>query len=977
MIIENRFGPNISNHKIDAPKKHLCHYHGDIKGANNSRVAVSLCSGIAGVLSTGNSSYYIEPLDEPDKNGEHLHIVYKKSLLHPKSHTCQTDGDWWNSWAQEMYRVMKENKTRTIRSDPRQSVPRYLECCVISDLKFIDHHKSRDVEEYVLTIMNIVSNYYHEASIGQLIDVVVVRLVNLHKEKEELDLDISPKASESLDSLCKWQLGLNPKDKGHPNHHDLAVLLTRHDLCSTGKSACGLLGLAFVGTVCNTQRACSINEDTGLALGATVAHEMGHNMGCHHDVVSDNGCEGKLPDGSGTVMNPSVGAVTTIWSNCSRSFIANLLSNRMGECLLNEPKDHNYPVQELLVGAIYDADQQCKFVFGDNYVHCKIGGDKICERLWCKEIGAGKCLSQGQILADGTSCAQNKWCYQKECIPIGERPTAIDGGWSDWGSWTDCSRTCGGGVTMRQRLCNNPAPSHGGRYCTGLKHEYKICNFEECDEHDPTYRELQCTQQNDIPFKGQTHKWAPFPAPDSDPNPCSLYCVNEKRSLVKLQPRVKDGTRCKAGSKDTCIHGACIPVGCDWVIESHAVEDICGVCNGDGTTCRLLNETYNSTKGVGYVKVTTIPKGSTNIDIEELGPSDNIFAVGNGDKIYFNTNNTEKPPGEFTIGGVIALYTKPEEDREELHIRGPTKEDIVFYYVYFKDENPGVRIVYASPAAAGFVPLYRWEFLEWGPCSARCGGGSEICKPSCIEQAHGKVNENLCDAKCKPEPLTRTCNLQKCRTKWKTWGWGPCSGCMYKTGERKRQVECVMELPSHSDGDEIIVDEKECCTPKPVTQELCNTSRPCNSTNSTMMKAVRGRGWNYELDEEFYKFLYNTSGVTDVVKDFVKRSDKQWLNSSTNDSAPFIEDKRDPKDFVLYMVDQSECGNELFNLTEIEFETVGDRVPSFTMGNQSQLIGEEAINLYKKSIKGFEKVLAKTRNLFSSTDNARDVHLMD
>lgn len=46
----------------------------------------------------------------------------------------------------------------------------------------------------------------------------------------------------------------------------------------------------------------------------------------------------------------------------------------MGECLLNEPKDHNYPVQELLVGAIYDADQQCKFIFGDNYVNCKIGG---------------------------------------------------------------------------------------------------------------------------------------------------------------------------------------------------------------------------------------------------------------------------------------------------------------------------------------------------------------------------------------------------------------------------------------------------------------------------------------------------------------------------------------------------------------------------------------------------------------------------
>lgn len=62
------------------------------------------------------------------------------------------------------------------------------------------------------------------------------------------------------------------------------------------------------------------------------------------------------------------------------------------------------------------------------------------------------------------------------CIPIGERPTAIDGGWSDWGTWTECTRTCGGGVAMRQRICNKPPPSHSGRYCPGVKHEYKICN---------------------------------------------------------------------------------------------------------------------------------------------------------------------------------------------------------------------------------------------------------------------------------------------------------------------------------------------------------------------------------------------------------------------------------------------------------------------------------------------------------------------
>lgn len=30
-------------------------------------------------------------------------------------------------------------------------------------------------------------------------------------------------------------------------------------------------------------------------------------------------------------------------------------------------------------------------------------------------------------------------------------------------------------------------------------------------------------------------------------------------------------------------------VGCDWVLDSLAQEDSCGVCNGDDSTCDLYN----------------------------------------------------------------------------------------------------------------------------------------------------------------------------------------------------------------------------------------------------------------------------------------------------------------------------------------------------------------------------------------------------
>lgn len=49
-----------------------------------------------------------------------------------------------------------------------------------------------------------------------------------------------------------------------------------------------------------------------------------------------------------------------------------------------------------------------------------------------------------------------QWCFDGECVPINTRPQAIDGGWGEWTDWTACSRSCGGGVSIKERHCNNP-----------------------------------------------------------------------------------------------------------------------------------------------------------------------------------------------------------------------------------------------------------------------------------------------------------------------------------------------------------------------------------------------------------------------------------------------------------------------------------------------------------------------------------------
>lgn len=60
--------------------------------------------------------------------------------------------------------------------------------------------------------------------------------------------------------------------------------------------------------------------------------------------------------------------------------------------------------------------------------------------------------------------------------------TVDDGGFSEWGSWSQCSKTCGDGRRSRRRSCTNPPPSPGGKDCSDLgpDTQYEDCNDGSC-----------------------------------------------------------------------------------------------------------------------------------------------------------------------------------------------------------------------------------------------------------------------------------------------------------------------------------------------------------------------------------------------------------------------------------------------------------------------------------------------------------------
>lgn len=58
----------------------------------------------------------------------------------------------------------------------------------------------------------------------------------------------------------------------------------------------------------------------------------------------------------------------------------------------------------------------------------------------------------------------------------------VDGNYSEWSEFMQCSVTCGKGVQTRSRSCINPPPQHGGKNCSafGPAVETKECKLKEC-----------------------------------------------------------------------------------------------------------------------------------------------------------------------------------------------------------------------------------------------------------------------------------------------------------------------------------------------------------------------------------------------------------------------------------------------------------------------------------------------------------------
>ncbi|XP_059060914.1 thrombospondin type-1 domain-containing protein 4-like [Achroia grisella] len=251
--------------------------------------------------------------------------------------------------------------------------------------------------------------------------------------------------------------------------------------------------------------------------------------------------------------------------------------------------------------------------------------------------------------------------------------------WSSWGSWSPCSRSCGGGVAVQERQClpRDPARLRRSRKrrklskstertrreqtvsvmaspdpdCPGLGRRYHECNTAPCAGPPRDSRAVQCAVYDRRPFRGRFYTWVPYVDGNA---PCTLNCRPRGQHFYASLALVEDGTPCtKPGFRAICVQGTCKVVGRESVLASTATRDVrCGR--------RLVSGLFTPPKlPIGYSLVTTVPRGACRLNVSEILPNDNYIALKatNGSYII-NGEFAVSPPGTYDAAGARFIYSR-------------------------------------------------------------------------------------------------------------------------------------------------------------------------------------------------------------------------------------------------------------------------------------------------------------------------------
>lgn len=371
------------NPKTTYPKiNDHCYYHGKVRGHDDSLVVLSTCSGLRGVILVSNESYGIEP-DPQSVDNEHL--LYHLNHSQSEAFACGvTDEESRN----ETYSLFDPAISLSALLRKKRNLPRtrYVELALVVDnlrYKFMKENETA-VRAEMVELANLLDGYYKQLNIR-----VVLVALEIFKAANPFNVDGS--AGEVLGSFVAWRKNtLLPKKR-----NDAGQLIVGR---STAYGA-GVLGMAFVGTVCSVASAGGINvySDNSLPYFSTVvAHELGHNLGMKHD----NGrctCDGK------SCIMDAAATGSTSFSTCSGDDFETLVLQGGGVCLMNQPVPSDVVNVAICGNGILEEGEQCDCGLPEECT------SKCCVAATCKftsgsTCAQGSCCNNCQIKVSGTSC---------------------------------------------------------------------------------------------------------------------------------------------------------------------------------------------------------------------------------------------------------------------------------------------------------------------------------------------------------------------------------------------------------------------------------------------------------------------------------------------------------------------------------------------------------------------------------------------
>nr|XP_057926261.1 disintegrin and metalloproteinase domain-containing protein 28 [Doryrhamphus excisus] len=351
-----------------------CYYHGKIVNDRASSVSISTCDGLRGYIQTSAQRYLIEPLSGDDE-GDHAVMKFNE-----KDFTPGVCGVTNTTWDDDFEPPTSRSRSRSAGISIVQQ-QKFLELVLVADNREYEKMK-RDqaaLRKRIFEVVNFVNMVYKPLR-------TFVALVGLEIWSNGDLISITHPSGANLKAFMKWR----NSDLAKRIKHDNAHLISGIDFEGA------TVGLAYIGTLCSGHSVGVVQDhnNRAIAVGATLAHEMGHNLGMNHDDSSACACSGDR-----CIMNAALSwDVPRSFSNCSSSHYDRYLTRRTPGCLLDEP-DYMTLVSPSV----------CGNGFVERGEECDCGVEKECTNPCCN---ATTCT-----LSEGSQCAAGECCKECKILP--------------------------------------------------------------------------------------------------------------------------------------------------------------------------------------------------------------------------------------------------------------------------------------------------------------------------------------------------------------------------------------------------------------------------------------------------------------------------------------------------------------------------------------------------------------------------------